>query len=249
MVDVQAILDKYNSQPVEAEDPSNKDQCMDWAFKYCDELGIPRETIRHLRAFEAWTIPNDLTLQYFDYIPNTANGVPKLGSIAIFDNKVGPSGHISVVQKADVNSVVSLDQNWNGHSYCEYISHPYDNILGWLYPKSLNSVDTCPQDRDTNWNMVKDISTTLGITVNPSDKPRMVTDAIGQITNMNSMIKDLQGQVGTLTQQLLATSTPPVTPPIQVPETPPIQEIPPIEPINGPKDNFFKAFIAWLFSK
>lgn len=230
MVDVQAILDRYNGQAVEAEDPSNKDQCMDWAFKYCDELNIPRETIRHLRAYEAWTLPNNLTLQYFDYIPNTANGVPMLGSILLFGTGVGVSGHISVAQRGDVNSVRSLDQNWNGHSYCEYISHPYDNILGWLYPKVLKPVDTCPTDRDINWNIVTQLGTALGVVVNPSNKPQIIIDGIAQIKNMQEMIKGLEEQVSNFNKQLIAATTPPITPPVQVPTQPQTPYIPSIQP-------------------
>lgn len=132
----QEILDKYVGKPVEAEDPSNKYQCMDWAFKWCDEINIDRSTIRHLYAYQAFTQPNDLTLEKFDYIPNTPNGIPQLGDVVIFSTGVGIAGHIAVVQSADKDKVRSLDQNWSGHSYCEYITHPYDNILGWLHPKS-----------------------------------------------------------------------------------------------------------------
>lgn len=92
----QDILDRYVGKPVEAEDPSNLHQCLDWAFKFCDEIQVPRETIRHLYAYEIWTKPNDLTLQYFDYVPNTPNGQPVLGDIVVFGTGVGVAGHVSI---------------------------------------------------------------------------------------------------------------------------------------------------------
>ena len=152
MKDYQAILDKYKGKKVEAEDSSNLYQCFDWAFVYCDEIEVPREAIRHLYAYEIWTKPNDLTLQYFDYIPNTPNGTAQLGDIVIFSNKVGVAGHVSVCQKADKNSLTSLDENWNGHSYCEYITHSYDSVLGWLRPNmvtmSIDEADSIRLRRD-----------------------------------------------------------------------------------------------------
>lgn len=201
MIDVQAIFDKYYKQKVEAEDPSNAFQCMDWAFKYCDELGIPREAIRHLYAFQAWVKPNDLTLRYFDYIPNTPNGVPILGDVLIFDTGVGPAGHISVTQKGDINSTTSMDQNWNGHLYCEYIQHPYDNILGWLRPKVLHP-DTCPIDRDKNWNMNVQVFGKLGVLLDPNDKDKSVALALDKITEL---------QIPSAPQE------PPPTPPVPAP--------------------------------
>ena len=217
MINVQAIFDKYKGKPVEVSDPSNAFQCMDWAFQFCDELGIPRETIRHLYAFQSWTIPNDLTLQYFDYIPNTPNGIPVLGDVLVFSTGVGPAGHIAVVQKADINNVTSMDQNWNGHSYCEYIQHPYDNILGWLRPYVLHPVvaPDCSVERkeaDTNWNMSIQVFSALGIDLNPLDKQGSVDRALVKI-------KDLQDHY-TASQPI--PTPPPVEPGPVPPESPPV---------------------------
>src|SRR5258708_3078383 len=86
--DVQNKFDKfYNqniNQSVEAEDPSALDQCMDLVFKWCDALGIPRETIRHQYAHEVWDKATDVTRQYFDLIPNSDSFVPQKGDIAVF---------------------------------------------------------------------------------------------------------------------------------------------------------------------
>lgn len=136
----QEFFDKYLNQPVEAEDPTNVDQCMDLAFKYCDEMGIPRETIRHLLAYQVYTEPLDITLQYFELVPNTPNGVPQAGDMPIFGTIVGSAGHICIATgEGDVNSFKSMDQNWNGVKKCVYITHDYPaptgtktGILGWL---------------------------------------------------------------------------------------------------------------------
>lgn len=131
-------------KPIEVEDPSNLDQCFDLAFAWCDFIKVPRETIRHLRAFQIWTQPLDITLQYFDYIPNTPNGVPPEGAIIVFSDSVGVSGHVCIgTGKGDANGFTSLDQNWAGAQYAKLVDHVYTSVLGWLYRKSIpvQSVD------------------------------------------------------------------------------------------------------------
>lgn len=131
-------------KPVEREDPSNYAQCMDWAFAYCDALGIPREAIRHLHAFEVWTLASDVTKKYFDLIPNTASFVPQKGDLVIFGTAVGVSGHICIASgnNSGTQTFQSTDENWSGHAYIEYIWHNYGpqtgdkrGVLGVLRPK------------------------------------------------------------------------------------------------------------------
>jgi hypothetical protein len=200
----QEILDRYVGKEVEAEDASNKDQCMDWAFKYCDEIGVDRAAIRHLHAYQAFTQPNDLTLKYFDYIPNTPNGVPQLGDIIIFGTGVGIAGHIAVVQSADTHNIKSLDQNWNGHHFCEYINHPYDNVLGWLRPKSQ-------QTSPISLHPVKDVNITdqtkidLGPTLGVFEVQAIRSTIIDQSKTMLSQLTEIEvldERLETKTEQL-----------------------------------------------
>lgn len=132
-------------KPIEVEDPTNLDQCFDLAFAWCDFIKVPRETIRHLRAFQIWTQPQDSTLQYFDYIPNTPNGVPPEGSIIVFSDAVGVSGHVCIgTGKGDKNGFTSLDQNWAGAQYAKLVDHVYTSVLGWLVRKQLPVVSVDP---------------------------------------------------------------------------------------------------------
>lgn len=133
MMTLNEFLASNIGQSVETSDPSNPYQCMDLAYVWCDALGVPRDTIRQLNAFEVWTKPHDSTLQYFDYIPNTPNGLPKEGDLVVFNQGVGPSGHISIATaKADVNTFTSVDQNWNGVQSVQLVDHNYTNVSGWL---------------------------------------------------------------------------------------------------------------------
>jgi len=140
-MDITKIFNQYLGKPVEAEDPGNLWQCFDWAFKYCDEIGVPRSAIRHLNAYQIWTEPTDETLQYFDYIPNTFSGIPHLGDIVVFSTLVGSSGHVSIATgEGSTTSFKSTDQNWGGIKKVVYVTHNYEGVLGWLRPISQETV-------------------------------------------------------------------------------------------------------------
>lgn len=136
------FVQKYNHQPIEVEDPSNRDMCMDEAFAYCDALGIPRETIRHLNAFEAFTLASDVTRQYFDVIPYKRGVGMLIGDLAVWKPNgkyTGKAGHIDTIYRTGANgSFYGFDQNWAGHAYCEILWHDDADIIGLLRPKKLN---------------------------------------------------------------------------------------------------------------
>ena len=96
---VNAFVAEWNNKPLEVEDPSNRDQCMDLALGWCDALGIPREAIRHLYAYQVFTEPNDVTRQYFDLIPNSNSLVVEAGDLAVWranGQQTGAAGHIDL---------------------------------------------------------------------------------------------------------------------------------------------------------
>lgn len=136
-----AFFSKWNGKPCEVNDPSNINQCMDLAYAWLDALNIPRDTIRHLYASEIYTKPNDLTVKYFELVPNTALAVPKVGDIVVF--KGGTAGHVSVANGiGDTSTFQTFDQNWNTTSddynnKCMLITHVYDNVLGFLRFRSI----------------------------------------------------------------------------------------------------------------
>src|SRR4030042_82719 len=87
-------LDGKTPDKVEVNDPTNAYQCMDLAYAFCDFISIPRDTIRHLFAYQVYTEPNDLTIKYFEMIPNTSNGVPQCGDLVVFSKDIGGiAGH------------------------------------------------------------------------------------------------------------------------------------------------------------
>lgn len=127
---------QVDGRAIEAEDSSNYAQCFDLAFNWCDFLKIPRDTIRHLYAYQIFKNPNPDTTQYWDLVVNTPTGVPKVGDLVIFGTYVGVAGHVCVFKEGDAMSFRSEDQNWAGVQRARIVNHNYNGVLGWLHPKT-----------------------------------------------------------------------------------------------------------------
>lgn len=188
---------KWNGKPCEVNDPSNINQCMDLAYAFCDELGVTRDTIRHLYASEIYTKPNDLTVKFFELIPNTAMFVPKVGDICIF--KGGTAGHVSIANgEGDTNTFKSFDQNWNTtaddkNNKCLIIAHAYDNLLGVLRfrmptaPAEITDQTILPiKDENNNFMEVQAVRGRL------SDNVRTINSQIDQISELEADVLDLE---------------------------------------------------------
>lgn len=121
------------------------DQCMDLMHQYCVEvLGLTDGRILSAPAAKDVWNTNVYGKDKFTAIINTPTGVPNKGDIILFGTEVGPYGHVAIVISATVNSFVSFDQNWNGHQYCERITHTYggpQGVLGWLRYKGVSATD------------------------------------------------------------------------------------------------------------
>lgn len=145
---------QYNNQSVEYSDPSNPYQCMDLAGKWCEKLGIPYESIRHLYAKDVFLAPTSLTRQYFDIIKNVTNdpnSKPVKGDLVVFGTQVGYAGHISLEPGLSTGyNLTTFDQNWDTPHfyhidaqgkripYCRLVTHTaYFGCLGWLHPKAI----------------------------------------------------------------------------------------------------------------
>lgn len=130
-------------QFIEKEDAKNYAQCLDLIFAWCDYLSIPRETVRHLHAYEIWTKASDLTKQYFDLIPNTATNIAVVGDILVFDTKVGIDGHTSLeTGYSNSKNALTLDQNWGSPRSVREVTHlNYLGVIGWLHPKTQTVQD------------------------------------------------------------------------------------------------------------
>ncbi len=135
----QQFFSLHNGRVVETEDSANYAQCFDLALAWCDFLKIPRSSIRHLYAYQIWTLATAETKKYFDLIPNTATNVVQVGDLAVFGTAVGYAGHVSIgTPNSNSINAVTFDENWAGKQYATTITHyNYYGVLGFLRPKNV----------------------------------------------------------------------------------------------------------------
>ncbi len=197
------FFNQWNGKFCEVEDESNKNQCFDLAFQYCDFLGVPRTAIRHLNASQIYTGPNDETIQYFEFVPNTPQGVPCKGDMIVWGGTVG---HVAVsVGEGDTNSFTSFDQNWPIGSPCHFQSHDYTNVLGWLRPKnSPSSPSQTPTLTITDQTKI-DCGEEFGVLEVQAIKSKLhdltrdYNGAIAQANDIMRQLKECQAQQPTMT--------------------------------------------------
>lgn len=131
-----AITDKWVDvvlgHPIEVEDSSAPDQCMDLAFSYCLYRKIPISAIRHQYAYQVVTLANSTTWQYFDSVPV---GQMQNGDLVVWGQGVGAAGHIAIFESWVSSTFISIDQNWNGVQSAQRVHHALTNVIGALRPK------------------------------------------------------------------------------------------------------------------
>jgi chromosome segregation ATPase len=93
-------------------------------------------------------------------VTNTSSLIPEKGWIVIWNANVGSGyGHIAIILEANVNSFVSLDQNWSSKAATK-VTHNYTNVYGFLAPlQTTQETMTYTEEemtkvrleRDSNW--------------------------------------------------------------------------------------------------
>ncbi len=147
----QEFLNQYLGQGVDF-DGYYGDQCVDEVqFYNRDVIGAPSLTGN---AADIWnTYPQD----FYDRIDNAPDNFPQFGDIVIWSGNLnGGPGHIAIAIAGNVNTFLSLDQNWVKGDPCKGVNHDYGNVLGFLRPKNASNLqaeyDQCRIDRDQHWN-------------------------------------------------------------------------------------------------
>ena len=144
----QEFLKWVEGQGIELSDETNIYQCMDLAYSWIFYLNYPKSTIQHLYAYQIYTEPREITLNYFDLIKNTPSAVPQAGDLVIWSNVVGVAGHVAIATgQGDTNKFKSLDQNWQGVSRAVIVEHTYKGVIGWLRPKKTNTQEFTDQTK------------------------------------------------------------------------------------------------------
>jgi hypothetical protein len=129
------FIKKYDGKGVDF-DGSYGNQCQDLFNKY---------------LVDVWNIPNPIqqfpvasAYQNYGYaknnpnfvcVPNDPTAVPQAGDVIIWNQGVGPHGHVGIFVEGDVMNFKAFEQNWNGVQKCRIVNHPYDHVTGWFRPK------------------------------------------------------------------------------------------------------------------
>jgi hypothetical protein len=140
------FIDNLNGQFVEVSYKDAIYQCMDLAYVWVFCLGYPKATIQHTYAHQVFTEASDLTKQYFDIIPNTADGIPQDGDLVIY--KGGTAGHIVIALGGGTTSkFMAFEQNSPLGTNAHVSEKSYSNCLGWLRPRIEQVVDVPEEDK------------------------------------------------------------------------------------------------------
>lgn len=126
-------------------------QCFDLANMYWNYL-----TGGRLAGYYAKDIPfknnfNGLATVH----KNTPNFLPQKGDIVVFHSGYGGgAGHVAIVWSANINSFVSLDQNWYGgaqsnpREVSQLITHYYDNPMYFIRPHYKDKTSVVSKAKD-----------------------------------------------------------------------------------------------------
>jgi len=143
----QSIINKYLGTKV------GNGQCVIWAAQFASEF-IPGMAnylptpVENEGAYSIYTVFADPLPQFFDRVANTPDNHPPQGALVVWGQGIGEWGHIAVANgEGDTNGFYSYDANWSSQNVTrEY--HNYNNVLGWLVPKSNNQGGTMPASQD-----------------------------------------------------------------------------------------------------
>jgi hypothetical protein len=140
----QEFKNKYIDKAVNV-DGAYGAQCYDLVMAYMKEVwGIPNNLICRwsggVRDF-AEHFNEMFDTSKFQYEKNSANNVPPQGAVFVFANNQW--GHTGIVDSANQDIFVSLDQNWGngvdgsgqGDKRVRLVTHNYQTMLGWITPK------------------------------------------------------------------------------------------------------------------
>lgn len=114
--------------------PGQPFQCVDVINQYNkDVIGGPAWKGDAVDRFTKF--PKDFYIQV-PYVQGSSF-TPLHGSIVVFGKSLGPSGHIGVIDTAVSTSFISFDQNFPLKSKCGFVLHDYKDVIGFLIPKKL----------------------------------------------------------------------------------------------------------------
>lgn len=130
------FIKKYQDKSVDF-DKRFGNQCMDLFNQYLVEVYKIKEPIKEFPVASAF--------QLFDMAKKKPNfqtqnnglfDIAKEGDIIVWNQGVGPHGHVGICVKAGLMSLEVFEQNWNGVQRCVINKHSYKHITGFFRLKN-----------------------------------------------------------------------------------------------------------------
>lgn len=197
------FIKKYDGKTIDY-DKAYGGQCQDAFNQYCvDVWGItnPIQQFPVASAYQnfgyAKNNPNFVT------IPNDPTAVPMPGDVIIWNQGVGPHGHVGIFVEGDVMNFKSFEQNWAGVQKCRIVTHPYDHVTGWFRPKR-NVPEVAPTPVYTPEPVVAPTPQPQPVVVTPEpikETPRPIIDMSMLDGNKTKIITTISIVVAILAQQ------------------------------------------------
>lgn len=130
------FVEFLNGQFVELSSREAEYQCMDLAYAWILFLRLPKATIQNTYAYEVYTKPKTISLEYFEFVPNTPDAFPIDGDVVVF--KGGTAGHIAIgLSGSTKTKLLIFEQNNPLGTHAHIQERSYTNVLGWLRLKKL----------------------------------------------------------------------------------------------------------------
>jgi hypothetical protein len=127
------FFNKWNGKTTDV-DGAFGAQCMDLMHQYLmDCFSMDKNALAAPAAVDVFLrFPNVPQGAQFTKTNNTWYNVPKQGDVIFWGTKIGPYGHVAIVNTANVLNFSSFDQNWGPDRNCRLVNHNYTGVLGWL---------------------------------------------------------------------------------------------------------------------
>lgn len=136
---LQEFIKRYENKTVDF-DGAYGGQCVDLFNRYLVDVWDIKNPIQQFPVASAYQLYGYAkNNSNFMCIPNDPTAVPMPGDVIIWNQGVGPHGHIGIFIEGDVMNFKSFEQNWNGVQKCKIINHPYDHVTGWFRPKRITT--------------------------------------------------------------------------------------------------------------
>ena len=147
MITKEEFFNKWLSKYLEFNNDQYKFQCMDIFWQYLQEvLNIPAF------PYQGWGTAKNCYNNFskiigasdkFILITNGPTNAPEPGDIVFWGTYLGVTGfagHVAVCSSANVNNLVTFDQNYPTGAACRFVTHSYKGVMGWWHPKKISSM-------------------------------------------------------------------------------------------------------------